>query len=450
MPPKSGTKFHKNSKAPKCPSATSLPHVKATYLVIVESPSKITKIKSYLGPEYDVIATCGHLCTLDKLPWKDIQYHKRFEPIYTIIDTKKAHIREMSNIIQQYPPDRIMLATDNDREGESIAYHICQIFDLSVPSTIRILFNEITQDALVKAVALQHQTRINMPLVHAQQARQVLDLMIGFKISPLLWKYVYYSKDNVLSAGRCQTPALCLIYDQDQQPDTSHYSYKTIGQFFPHPHTLSFELNHAFTQPEEIKVFMDLSTTYAHSFQVHEKKESTRSPPLPFHTSGLLQSASNVLHYSPKVTNQLAQKLYQKGYITYLRTEAKTYSQDFLSQATTFITNKYGINHVGTLSQISNQQVTLPHEAIRVTKIDKQDIDDEEDDSIKALYKLIWRNTVESCMSEAQFHTYKVTIDAPQKHTYVTTMEVPISLGWMKVQNRLYRSSYVEHILTIG
>ena len=272
-----------------------------------------------------------------------------------------------------------------------------------------------------------------MPLVYSQQARQVLDLMIGFKISPLLWKHLYYSKDHALSAGRCQTPALCLVYDRQKQPDTSHCCYKTVGRFFPHPYTLNFEFNHEYTHPEEMNTFMEMSKIHSHSFHVHEKKMSIRSPPAPFHTSGLLQSASNVLHYSPKVTNQLAQKLYQSGHITYLRTEAKTYSQECLSKAASFVADKYGINCVGSLSRISNEKCQLPHEAIRVTQLTVPEITDD-DPRMNSLYKLIWRNTVESCMSEAQFHTYKVTVDAPQNHTYVTTMDVPISLGWMHIQ----------------
>ena len=421
------------------------------YLVIVESPSKIKKIEGYLGSDYAVIATCGHLCALTQLPWKSIQSGVDFEPTYTLIDTKKSHINEMSKIIQQYPKTCIMLATDNDREGEAIAFHICRMFDLPMDTTVRILFNEITQDALLKAIRQENQSLLNMSLVRSQQARQVLDLMIGFKISPLLWKHLYYSKDHALSAGRCQTPALRLIYEKTKQPDTSHYCYKTTARFFPHPFTLSVELNHEFTEAEEVNTFIDLSKAHIHTFCVHDKKVSTRSPPRPFHTSSLLQSASNILHYSPKVTNQLAQKLYQAGHITYIRTEAKTYSQDFLAEAGSYIAAKYGTKCVGPLSRISNEKEKLPHEAIRVTKIAIQEISGE-DPQMNSLYKLIWRTTVESCMSEAQFHTHKVTIDAPQNHTYVTSLDVPISLGWMQVQPREKEttSSWLFYVQSLG
>ena len=188
---------------------------KREFLVIVESPSKISKIETYSGNDYQVIASCGHICTLSKL--SDIDIKHQFAPTYTPMDSKKEHIIYMREMIEQYPKTHIILAMDNDREGEAIAFHICRMFALPIETTKRILFNEITQEALQTAILPHNQTIINMPLVRTQQARQIIDILIGFKISPLLWKYVYYSKTCALSAGRCQSPALCLLYDHAQE-----------------------------------------------------------------------------------------------------------------------------------------------------------------------------------------------------------------------------------------
>ena len=229
------------------------PQTVRTYLVIVESPSKIAKIEQYLGGDYAVVATCGHLCTLNQL--KDIA--PDFEATYTNKEDKAAHIAHLRNVIGQYPQDRILLGTDNDREGEAIAFHVCRIFGLPVDTTPRILFNEITQDALQRAVLPSNRTHIRMGLVRSQQARQVIDLWIGFKVSPLLWKYLYYSKTHALSAGRCQTPALCLLHDHQRstEGDTPTSYYHTVGHFFSPLFTTACTLNHRFTTPDEVQAF---------------------------------------------------------------------------------------------------------------------------------------------------------------------------------------------------
>ena len=412
---------------------------KREFLVIVESPSKINKIESYLGNDYRVIASCGHICTLAKLSDIDIQNH--FECKYRPMDTKKDHIIYMRETIEQYPKTHVILAMDNDREGEAIAFHICRMFHLPIETTKRILFNEITQEALQTAILPSNQTILNLPLVRTQQARQIIDLLIGFKISPLLWKYVYYSKTCALSAGRCQSPALCLLYDHAQErkreiePRTMPKYYRTTADFFPHPFTLVGELQYEFTEKEKAQSFLEESRTFTHTFVLDEKKVSHRSSPKPFHTSSLLQSAHSVLHLSPQITNQLAQTLYQTGHITYLRTESKKYSQAFLVQAEQCIIESYGRPYVGNLPKLSNAEEKTPHEAIRVTDLRVTQIDSD-DSRLKSLYKLIWKNTWESCMSDAQFHVYKLTIQAPQKKVYHTSIDVPVFLGWTTMNQK--------------
>ena len=206
MPPKNFKKYNKKTSSS---TVTSHNISTAKYLVIVESPSKCAKIETYLGENYCCIASRGHLRTIDGL--KSINTKADFAPTFSDIPEKKGHIEAMRGVISGFSKQNILLATDDDREGEAIAWHICQLFGLSVDETPRIIFREVTKSALLDAVKTP--TRINQPLVKAQQARQVLDVIVGYKISPFLWKYLYHNKANSLSAGRCQTPALRLVYD---------------------------------------------------------------------------------------------------------------------------------------------------------------------------------------------------------------------------------------------
>ena len=183
----------------------------STYLVIVESPSKCKKIEEYLGSDYCCISSMGHIQKITGL--KSIDKKNKYAITFDPLPEKVQHIEWMKTVLAKFHKSNIILASDADREGESIAWHICQVFDLDVATTKRILFHEITKPALLRAV--QHPTVIDMNMVKAQQARQILDVFIGFKISPVLWKFLYKNKDNSLSAGRCQTPALRLIHENE-------------------------------------------------------------------------------------------------------------------------------------------------------------------------------------------------------------------------------------------
>ncbi len=185
----------------------------AIYLIIVESPSKCSKIEHFLGPDFQCIASLGHLRRIEGL--SSIDTKGNFQPTFTIIEEKQKHIQTMRNIISHFVPENIILASDDDREGEAIAWHICELFELNIKKTKRIIFHEITKHAIIEAV--KNPTTINMNLVEAQLARQVLDIIVGYRISPFLWKYLYNDKTNSLSAGRCQTPALNLIYENEKK-----------------------------------------------------------------------------------------------------------------------------------------------------------------------------------------------------------------------------------------
>ena len=383
------------------------------FLIIVESPSKCAKIEKYLGFQYKCIASKGHIREIQKIS-------KNYEPIFDIIPEKKSHVAEMRSIISQFDPDNIYLATDDDREGEAISWHICEVFKLSIERTHRILFHEITEGAIQTAV--RSPVHIKMDVVYAQLARQVLDRLVGFKISPILSKSLL---QNALSAGRCQTPALRLIYDKEMQEKPTSMIYKTTASFFSPFPSFEFCLNHDFQKPEECISFLHASTHFQHEFKELEKKMCHLDPPKPFNTSQILQSASDTFHYSPKQTMMYCQTLYQSGYITYMRTESQKYASSFLIQAKEYIDN-IG-SYLGDLSQIEINSNVNPHEAIRVTNIHVKEV--ELEPKVQALYKWIWKNTLASCMNTYDYYKIDLKISAPTSY-YQTKLEIPYFLGW--------------------
>jgi DNA topoisomerase-1 len=404
----------------------------AKYLIIVESPSKCKKIEEYLGEEYYCIATMGHIRHIDNL--KSIDIKDTFMPKFSILEDKKGHIEAMRKVVKQFSKQNIYLASDADREGEAIAWHICETFGLSHETTKRIIFQEVTKPALMKAV--REPTIINMNLVYAQIARQVLDIIVGFTISPFLWKYLFYDKGNSLSAGRCQTPALSLIYDNQCAKQTKHglveALYKISGTFTTKH--LKFDLDKEFKTSEQVLEFFEATKTFEHELDVGPKKDLIRAPPQPFHTSRLLQVASNVLHISPKETMNLCQQLYQSGHITYMRSESTLYSPVFLEQATKYIIDKYAdSSYLGNLDKIVNKDSSNPHEAIRVTHIEVTSLEKDSDARLASMYRLIWKNTTESCMADAKYNTYALSITAPLENKYRHVLEIPVFLGWKKV-----------------
>jgi len=428
MPPKFFKRTYK-----KTMDKTSSHLETAKYLIIVESPSKCSKIEGYLGPEYCCIASKGHIREVDGI--KSIDTKKTYEATFSIIEEKKAHVETMRKVIENFSKRNIILASDDDREGEAISWHICKTFDLPIETTQRIIFHEITKPAVQRAI--ENPTIINMNLVHAQHARQVLDIIVGFRVSPFLWKYLYNNKSNSLSAGRCQTPALRLVYDNEKEKNAGiETKYKTVGVFFPR--RIPFELNYEFDTDLEVIDFLEKSKLHRHVLTLGSPKDASKSAPKPFHTSRLLQVANNVLHISPKETMSLCQILYQSGYITYMRTESSQYSKPFLEQSEKFILGEYKSDkYLADFSKLENKDASNPHEAIRVTHLETKNITNIEDTRLASMYKLIWRNTLESCMSDATYKTTKVTISAPLEKQYQYMVEIPIFLGWKTVTNKL-------------
>jgi DNA topoisomerase-1 len=419
-------KFYKKSNNYEIPHSVS----SATYLIIVESPSKCKKIEEYLGSQYTCISSKGHIRSI-KNGLKSINVKNNYQVEYEILEEKREHVEWMKKIIPMFSKKNIIIATDDDREGEAIAWHICMVFDLPIETTKRIIFREITQSAIQKAI--ENPTTVNMNIVGAQMCRQVLDLLVGFKISPILWKHLYRNKDNSLSAGRCQTPALKLVYENEMEAKNvvTNTTYKITGSFFPKK--ILFDLSKEFENELEVLEFLQQSKSFNHCLLIGQKKESIKSPPKPFNTSGLLQKASSLLGIGPKETMSICQQLYQDGFITYMRTESQKYSDVFLKKAQEYILKRFEkTEYIGNLEDIVNKDSKNPHEAIRVTNIDLNIIETENSRTL-TLYKLIWRNTLESCMSEAKYNNTPLTITAPKDLTYKHVIEVPIFLGFTKL-----------------
>jgi DNA topoisomerase-1 len=459
--------FHNTKKKQKI-SSSSLSHfvkVPTDTLLIVESPAKCSTIEKHLGPGYRCIATMGHMRHLDGLDSVDIKNNYKLN--FTIMESKKSQIRKIQAEIKMSA--KVVIATDDDREGESIAWHICDMFHLPIDKTERIIFHEITKDALEHAV--KHPKRVNMSIVYSAHARQILDLLIGYKISPLLWNHI--ASDGVtLSAGRCQTPALRIIYENElERLDTierleklnrvneNSSFYSVIGFFtkfnLPFSLTASFETQNK----NKIDCFLKASTHENAQFifkRVSQKPSAhVTKAPEPFTTSRLQQVASNEFAFSPSETMEICQTLYERGYITYIRTTGKSYSADFINgHIVPFIREKWGSEYAKLeLPGCIENDTTSAHEAIRPTDIMRFGLTGDYHAREQKMYKLIWRNTVESCMSDYTFSSLEIAVETnilmqereqerikesnneiPEFYAFLHTCHKPIFYGWKVVQ----------------
>ena len=437
-----------------------------TTLVIVESPAKCKKIEEYLGPGYKCVASYGHLRTISSL--KNIDIENNFNPTYTIIDEeiKKKQIEILRKEIKK--ANEVILGLDGDREGEKICFCLAQIFKLDINKTKRITFNEITESALRNAI--KNPRTINMDIVHAQQARQILDILVGFKVSPMLWKFISSpkGKEHALSAGRCQTPALRLVYDNEKDIKSSEERkiYNVTGYFTNL--NLDFELTPQgkYETEDEITNFLDGSVDFSHVYTCSEPTKIFKSPPEPFTTSRLQQVASNELHLSPKDTMKICQVLYEAGYITYMRTDSKTYSLEFIENVKSYINtayndgDKYINENIDNMVSGTNKEITNnkkgkkgkdvdnlcqeAHEAIRPTNISLNNLPETMDNREKKMYKLIWENTLESCMTSASFHSITASIDGFENTRYIDKSELICFPGW-KIVSKKYSTENKEY-----
>ena len=406
-------------------------------LLIVESPAKCTKIETYLGPGYKCIASFGHIRELNGL--ESIDLKNNFKPTFTECESKINQITKIRSLITN--AKEVLLASDDDREGEAIAWHICQVFGLPIKTTKRILFHEITETALKTAV--NNPGTVNMHIVHAQIARQILDILVGYKLSPLLWKNIANNAKSGLSAGRCQTPALRIVYENQKEMDAAPGTkvYTTTGYFTSK--NMSFVLNHNHTSEESMVEFLEKTVNHVHVYTCSEPRPTTKAAPTPFTTSALQQMASNELHVSPKETMQLCQSLYEAGYITYMRTDSMTYSADFIKQISGFITKEYGKDYVHEKIDTLSINTKEAHEAIHPTDLRVKALDKEFSVKEIKMYALIYRNTLESCMAAARYKSITARISSPdQEMAYTYPAEQVVFLGWKKVQGDDVKSDY--------
>jgi DNA topoisomerase-1 len=454
MPPKFKIKPHsavsaRHTSAAASAAAPARPRGTGRILVIVESPAKCQKIEGYLGKDkYMCLASFGHIREIaDGL--KSIAVDHDFAIKFAIMSSKYAQVAKLRAAIADAA--EVILATDDDREGEAIAWHLCQVFNLSVTTTKRIIFHEITEPALRAAVAAPR--TINMSLVLAQQARQVLDLIVGYKISPVLWTYVAHTN---LSAGRCQTPALRLIYENynEIEASTATMVYTVSGIFTKL--NLTFNLSREIestegSSAESLETFIrETSAAPDAGFcaTVGTAKKLTKPPPSPYSTSTLQQAASNELHLSPKDTMSVAQKLYEQGYITYMRTDSKVYSAEFVANARGYILKRFGGERtpmedlIGNLSETKRAKAAdisaAAHEAIRPTDITRTLLPQSCHPREHRLYSMIHRNTAESLMAPAICQTITMAIASPVMVAgaaceYRYTAEQVIKPGWKLV-----------------
>ena len=415
-------------------------------LVIVESPSKCKKIESYLGHGYKCIASFGHIYHLNGLSSINM---KTFESKYEL-DVKK---KKQTDLLKREIKDAqsVILATDDDNAGHFIAWSICKEYGLPIGTTKRILFHEITEKAILEA--MQHPTTINMNNVLAEQSRQIVDLLIGYNITPLLWKNISANQENSLSAGRCQSPALKLVYKNyiENKDKLTTDAFKVHGYFSSK--NIKYELNHEFTNKEDVLSFLNLESISKHYYKREEPKKVYKNQPDPLTTSRLQQHASNESHLSPKETMKICQTLYEGGYITYMRTDCAKYSQEFINNAEQYILENYLKSEyiLKEIDQLINSvDSDTAHEAIRPTNICMKELPEDIDAKFTAkerrMYKLIWETSLESCMSKAEYFSLYSTIESKKenetkdelqsKYIYKNTSEQVHFLGWQIVKNK--------------
>jgi len=377
-------------------------------LVIVESPAKAKTIEKYLGKEFHVLSSVGHIRSIVKKT-KDgtppIDVANDFFAVYEVDPEKKKVISELKKNVKAVGKDNVWLATDEDREGEAIAWHLCKVLDLPIETTKRIVFHEITKDAITNAI--KNPRTVDMNLVQAQQARQILDRLVGFELSPVVWQKVPGGK----SAGRVQSPAVRLLVEREREimKFAGSSQFKVTAIFIHDNQEFKAELNQKFDSEEAAHEFLNSLKPATFTVSDISKTPGTRNPAAPFTTSTLQQEANAKLGFSSKATMASAQRLYQDGKITYMRTDSVNLSGQAIASATDFIKRLYGPDY-STVRKFKTKSASAQeaHEAIRPTDITRETVTSNEHD--QKLYDLIRRRTLASQMSAAKLEKTTVTI----------------------------------------
>ena len=377
-------------------------------LVIVESPAKAKTIEKYLGNDFHVLSSVGHIRTIakktkDGTPPIDIQHG--FKTTYEIDPEKKKVIAELKKAVKSVGAANVWLATDEDREGEAIAWHLCEVLKLDPKSTKRITFHEITKSAIEEAI--KHPRTVDMKLVEAQQARQILDRIVGFELSPVVWQKVPGGK----SAGRVQSPAVRLLVEREHEIDAFAGSsqFKVTAIFAAGKQELKAELKQRFDSEDAARAFLESLASATFTVTDISTSPSTRNPAAPFTTSTLQQEANSKLGMGSRATMTSAQKLYQEGRITYMRTDSVNLSSQAIAASADYIKRLYGIeySHVRKF-KTKSAGAQEAHEAIRPTDITRESVSGSDYD--QRLYDLIRRRTLASQMAPAKLENTTITI----------------------------------------
>ncbi|MDE5749375.1 MAG: type I DNA topoisomerase, partial [Duncaniella sp.] len=400
-------------------------------LVIVESPAKAKTIEKFLGKDYKVMSSYGHIRDLRK---KDISIETDgdFAPVYEIPDDKKSLVAELKKAAKS--AETVWLASDEDREGEAIAWHLYEVLGLKPENTRRIVFHEITKDAILHAIA--NPRSIDLNLVDAQQARRVLDRLVGFELSPVLWKKI----KPALSAGRVQSVAVRLIVDRESEINafTSEPYFRVTARFeLPGGVSLQAELSRRLPDEKAAREFLEACAKTTFTVNDITVRPLRKSPAPPFTTSTLQQEAGRKLGFTVSQTMMIAQKLYEAGYITYMRTDSLNLSKLALGASADLIRNELGEKYLKIRNyHTSSKGAQEAHEAIRPTYIDRETIDGTAQE--KKLYRLIRLRTLASQMADAELEKTTVQIDvAGEKEHFTASGEVVTFDGFL----RLYMES---------
>jgi DNA topoisomerase-1 len=404
----------------------------AKNLVIVESPAKAKTIEKILGKDFEVKSCFGHIRDLEKDDM-GIDIQNNFKPKYAVPEDKEKIVKELKKLAKD--TDEVWLATDEDREGEAISWHLCEVLGLDPRTTKRIVFHEITKPAIERAV--QQPRLLDMNLVNAQQARRILDRIVGFELSPVLWRKM--SMRNSLSAGRVQSVAVRLIVEREREINafTAVSSFKVEAFFTAKDNqgkTMSFKAEgpSRFKSVEDAEKFLQQCVGAAYTVKDIQVKPGKKSPAAPFTTSTLQQEASRKLGYSVSKTMLLAQKLYESGKITYMRTDSVNLSDTALADIKQAIDKNYGQKyHQHRKFKNKNESAQEAHEAIRPTYMENSTV---EDSDTKKLYELIWKRTIASQMADAELEKTIAKIDISTNHEELTASgEVLKFDGFLKV-----------------
>ena len=399
----------------------------AKNLVIVESPAKAKTIEKFLGPDFKVVSSYGHVSDLpDKELGVDIE--QNFLPKYTVSSDKKKLVSELKSLAKK--SNTVWLASDEDREGEAIAWHLSNVLELQKENTKRIVFNEITKTAINHAI--DNPRQINQNLVDAQQARRVLDRLVGYQLSPILWRKV----QGGLSAGRVQSVTLRLVVEREREVDKfiPKEAFKLQADFNTiEGKVFKAELDTTLSSEQEASSFLEQNIDSVFQVSSIDKKPASKSPAAPFTTSTLQQEASRKLGFSVSRTMQNAQRLYEAGLITYMRTDSVNLSKQALGQAASVIETSYGKDYVRIHQyKTSKKGAQEAHEAIRPTDLSRINVDVEFDQ--KRLYDLIRKRTLASQMSLAKLERTVARITTNQHgNTFIARGEVVVFDGFLKL-----------------